>query len=43
MACTREEVEEIFVHADKDKSGQLNIRKEFSIFAKLINGPIYLR
>ena len=32
VACTREEVEEIFVHADKDKSGQLNIRQEFKYF-----------
>ena len=26
MACTREGVEEIFSSADKNKSGQLNIR-----------------
>ena len=27
VACTREEVEEIFSSADKNKSGQLNIRQ----------------
>ena len=28
VACTREEVEEIFSSADKNKSGQLNIRQD---------------
>ena len=32
MACTREDVEEIFSSADKDKSGLLNIRQEFCHF-----------